>query len=301
MKTLIKTLLATAPRVHPAQFPRPFFNRAKYCLRGLASARDTKAWFALLRTPKLAVIAQNHPYVYCKLQRPYLNRTLDTRQRLETLQHHYRFVSERFSAAMMHQVYASSSGLTLAMIDLEEVGKFALVLDYGWHEKEGDLTISLKDDRSGELLFTLSFCISNSDNGGQEIFIGGLQGNRKTHDKELTIAMTRGLFGMRPKALVFFALQQLATIWGVNHLRAISDDTHIYRHAHKRKDLLVRYDDFWIECGGTLAQDGMFDLPIIPLERDIAALKPNKRQMYKRRYVKLAAVATEISVAWQSL
>ena len=297
MRHLITTLARTAPLVYPGRSWKTLFNRAKYCLRGLASARCTQEWFDLLHSPKLAVIAQNYPYIYGKLQRPYLNRTLDTRRRLATLQHHYRFVSERFSGTMMEQVYASPAGLALAKIELEDVGQFGLMLDYGWHEKEGDLTISLQDNRSGELLFTLSFCISNSAPGRQEIFIGGLQGNKKANDKDQIIAFTRGLHGLRPKALVIFALQQLATNWGVTRLRAISDDTHIYRHPHKRKDLLVRYDEFWIECGGTLAADGMFDLPVTPVERDIATLKPNKRQMYRRRYLQLAEMAVQIGAS----
>ena len=201
----------------------------------------------------------------------------------------------------MKAVYASPAGLPLATIDLAEVGQFGLMLDYGWHEKEGDLTLSLQDNRSGELLFTLSFSISNFEAGHQEIFIGGLQGNKSANDKDRIIDFTRGLHGLRPKALIMFTLQQLAMNWKITHLRAISDDTHIYRHAHKRKDLLVRYDEFWSECGGTLAPDGMFDLPVTPVEREISTLKANKRQMYRRRYVMLAEIADQIRASLLSV
>jgi uncharacterized protein VirK/YbjX len=69
---------------------------------------------------------------------------------------------------------------------------------------------------------------------------------------------------------------------------------HIYRHWQKRKNLEASYDEFWIESGGKLADDGMFDLPATFIPRDISTLKVNKRQMYKRRYLMLAEIAGQI-------
>ena len=44
-----------------------------------------------------------------------------------------------------------------------------------------------------------------------------------------------------------------AVIFAENRRKFIWGNTRIYRHADKRKDLLMRYDDFWIEYGDTLA------------------------------------------------
>jgi len=114
----------------------------------------------------------------------------------------------------------------------------------------------------------------------------------------LVIAITRAMYGLRPKALLVFVLQQLAACWGIARLRAVSDDTHIYRHPHKIRDLAASYDELWTESGGTLAGDGMFDLPATFVPRDISTLKPNKRQMYRRRYVLMAEIAEQIKDSW---
>lgn len=297
MRNLIKTLVKTAPLVHPGHKLGSFFKQAKHCARGLAFARESKAWFKLLQTPELAVATRNHPYLFQKLQRPYLNRTLNTRQRLKALQQHYRFITTLFSPAVREKVYATP-GKVLVALPLEGVGNFGLRLSCSQQEKEGDLVVSLVNLEVGLVMATLAFSITCFETEPREIFIGGLQGNKRANDKELIISFTRGMHGLRPKALLLFALQQLAIIWGIIRVRATGDDTHIYRHWQKRKQVAASYDEFWLECGGTLATDGMFDLPTQFIPREIATLKPNKRQMYKRRYIKLAEIAVQINTSW---
>lgn len=262
-------------------------------MRGLAFFSESQQWFALLQTPELADIARNHPYLFQKLQRPYLNRTLNTRQRLEALQQHYRFVATQFSPAMRREIYATP-GKLLARLPLEKVGNFGLQLNCSRQEKEGDLVIGLVNLDTGVALFTLAFSITRFETGPKEILIGGLQGNKRANDKDLVISLTRGLHGLRPKALLLFVLQQLAAIWGISRLRAVSDDLHIYRHWQKRKHVAASYDEWWIESGGHRAGDGMFDLPVTFVPRETSTLKVNKRQMYRRRYIMLAEIADQI-------
>jgi hypothetical protein len=69
---------------------------------------------------------------------------------------------------------------------------------------------------------------------------------------------------------------------------------HIYRHWQKRKHLAASYDEWWIESGGRLADDDMFDLSAAFVPRDISSLKVNKRQLYRRRYQMLAEIAGQI-------
>jgi uncharacterized protein VirK/YbjX len=297
VRNLIKTLAATAPLVHPDADREHFKKRMKYCARGLAQSRLTRQWFDLLHRPELAVVARHHPYIYCKLQRPYLHRKLDARGRLEVLKQHYQFVAARFSRLEMEAIYASP-GLLLAKIPLAEAGNFAVNLCYGRHEKEGDLLLNLVNLDSAKALFEMSFCITKFDVQGGEALIGGLQGNKSANDRESIVALTRAMHGLRPKALLVFALQQLAVVWKIGSIRAVGDGTHIYRHPHKRKDLETSYDEFWLECGGTLADDGMFDLPAEFVPREISTLKVNKRQLYRRRYLMLAGLASQIRAAW---
>ena len=125
------------------------------------------------------------------------------------------------------------------------------------------------------------------------MFIGGLQGSRDTGEDSV-VAITRGLYGLRPKALLIYGLQQLAACWGVAHLQAVSDGLHIYRHFQARRNLAASYDEFWAECGGAQGADGAFDLPVAFIPRDISTIRVNKRQMYRRRYAMMEGIAEQI-------
>jgi uncharacterized protein VirK/YbjX len=110
----------------------------------------------------------------------------------------------------------------------------------------------------------------------------------------MIIHLTRTLHGLRPKALLIFALQQLARIWTISTIRAVAQCEHIYRHYRKRKSLHANYDQFWIECQGTLQPDHNFRLPVLPITRDLHLLPRNKRPVYRRRYAMLGRLAEEI-------
>jgi uncharacterized protein VirK/YbjX len=292
MSNLIKDLLRTAPLVHPDATLGSLVKRAKYCVRGLTFSRHTWDWFAFLKAPGMAFIVKNNPTLYHKLQRPYLNRTLDTAARLEALKRHYRFILEQFPLPMIEETYVLP-GLLLAEINTEKAGPLELRLACSTMEKEGDLMVYFRNRELRKRFATLSFSVWKSGAERKEIFVGGLQGGKGTGE-DMIVAATRALYGIRPKALVFYTLQQLAAAWGISHLRAVSDDLHIYRHFQKRKDLAASYDEFWPDCGGSKALDGIFELPASFMPRDISTIRVNKRQMYRRRYAMLEQVAEQI-------
>ena len=298
MINTIKTLARTAPLVHPGRRPKSILKQSKHCLRGVAFIRLTRSWFEILQRPELAVISGHHPYLYQKLQRPYLNRTLNTRRRFQALQQHYRFVVAAFSPLVRREIYATP-GKLLAALPLDGVGKFGLRLSCSRQEKEGDLMIGLVNLDTGSELFTLAFSITRFAAEPREIFIGGLQGNKLSCDKQQIIALTRSCHGLRPKALLLFAVQTLAAVWSVARLRAVSDAMHIYRHWQKRRRVASSYDQWWLESGGQPAADGMFDLPAVFVPRDLASLKANKRPVYRRRHLLLDDIANQIEQAFR--
>jgi len=152
----------------------------------------------------------------------------------------------------------------------------------------------LRHRESGATLFSLTFSIVSCEAGRCEILIGGLQGNRQANDKDLIISLTRQWHGLRPRALLVFALHQLAAGWNVTRVRAVSDATHVYRRWKNGKPLAFCHDDWWREAGGHLAEDGLFDLPERFVPRDLATIKANKRSMYRHRYEMLEDVGGQI-------
>jgi len=296
IKTL-KTLVQTGPQIYPGYSVGALWNKSKHYARGLAFARQTKAWFKLLHRPELAVVIQRRPRLFQKLQRPYLTRTLDTSRRLQALRQHYEFVRQQFSPAIRQEIYGTQ-GKVLAHLPLVEDKQYSLVLCYSHTEKEGDLMIVLADLQAGVALFTLAFSVVQWEREPREIWIGGLQGNRAASHKEAIINFTRTWHGLRPKALLLFALQTLADIWGITRMRAVSDDMHIYQHWHKRREIAASYDEWWVEAGGTRAPDGLYDLPARFVPRDITALKANKRPLYRRRYRMLGEITGHMGHAF---
>ena len=113
--------------------------------------------------------------------------------------------------------------------------------------------------------------------------------------KQLVIDLTRAMHGLRPKALLAFAVQRLAQLWNVPVLQAVGDTEHIYRHFRKRKQFTAKHDDFWLECQGEALPDGNFRLPIVPQVCRLEHLAPSKRAPYRRRYLMLEQLAQEIS------
>jgi uncharacterized protein len=292
MRNLVGTLLSTAPLVHTVATPGGLLKRAKYCVRGLAFARHTRDWFAFLEAPEMAFIVKHNPCLFHKLQRPYLTRTLNTLQRLEVLKQHYKFVLRHFSAALISEVFMPA-GKLLVELPMEKTGALVVRLYCSKMEKEGDFTLCLEMKETQKRIGTLSFSICRCEGTDKEIFVGGLQGDQGTRE-DLVVAITRGMYGLRPKAFLFYILQQLCDCWGIRRVRTVSDQMHIYRHFQSRRNVRASYDKFWVECGGTPAPNGTFALPPVFVPRDISTIRVNKRQLYRRRYAMLEGIREQL-------
>ncbi len=294
------TLCRTARSVHPEPGLKGVLARTKYLVRAAARPSLTAQWFAILREPHLAPLVQSHPHILSKLQRPYLHRRLTAAGRLAALQSHYRFVSDSLDGPIRREIFIPEgfrlAGLAETGLTLEP---YSLRLFYGdQFAKEGELTLGLFADRSVVPLTTLTFCVSNFGSGlAGEIFIGGLQSQGGAGVRERIVELTRLLHGLRPKALLVFAIQRLAQTWGISRLTAVGLDEHIYRHYLKRKQVHADYDAFWSECQGVRLPDGNFQLPPVPQARKIEELARNKRPLYRRRYEMLARLGEEITAA----
>jgi uncharacterized protein VirK/YbjX len=292
---LPKALIATAPRLYPEPGTKRVKDKVKYVLRGLATPRLTREWFQLLHQPGLGALVQSNPRMLSKLQRPYLHRGLRPSQRLQVLKEHYAFVREKISADVLPKIY-SLSGVPLARISLGEIGEFTLRLCYqDRFEKEGELTVALAGASTQEFIFAMSFTVWTFGQEPPEIFIGGLQGFKQSTKMDEVVAITRAMYGLRPKALLLFAVQQLATLWDIHRIRAVSNERSVFSDFRlKHKNVVSSYDEFWRDSQGELGADGLFTLPATFVPRDIAEIKPNKRTLYKRRYAMLEEIGGQI-------
>jgi uncharacterized protein len=257
-------------------------HKLKFIARCLTTPQLTQNWLALWQAPELAPLVQSHPRVLLKLQRRYLRNGLDARSRWKILQQHYNFALDHFSAAALKKIF-TAPGALLAEVPVADVGCFSVRLFYhDLYEKEGELSLIFYDEQIRERVFVLTFCVTSCRPERREIFIGGLQGFRVANKRESVVAVTRGMFGLRPKALLLFTLQQLAARWKVQSIYAVSNQTRIQSQKHLA--INADYDEFWIESGSQQDNEGNFIVPTTFAPRDLQTIRPNKRTQYRRRY-----------------
>jgi hypothetical protein len=292
---LPSALLRTAGIVYPFPGLRRFKDKAKYVGRGLLTPGLSCEWLSLLARPEMEFAGRLQPRVYSKLQRPYLHKDLRPAGRLAALRAHHGLAVEKLSASALEKIY-SSWDVRLLETTIPDLGGFSVrMASRRLYEKEGELTLALFDDRFNRPMFALSFTVWKSGAGTRELFIGGLQGIKRENDGEVTVAVTRGMNGLRPKALLLFTVQQIAAYWEVSTIRAVSDAQNIFRDIRlSHKKVMASYDDFWTDSDGKLDADGLFTLPPRFVPRPIAEIKPNKRSLYKKRYVMLEDFAAQV-------
>ena len=293
---LISALYKSASLIYPETGFKRIKDKAKFFLRGIATPRLTREWLQITGSPHLQLAVQNFPRLLSKLQRPYLHRNLAVSQRLMALKAHFSFLKDKIAASNLAEIY-SRNGLLLKAIHLDDASNFSLRLFYrDVFEKEGELTVALCDQTGEGIIFAASFTVIASDKNDPVLFIGGLQSFKAETTRELVVAITRGMHGLRPKGLLLFAVQQLVKIWGIKKIRAVSNDMSVFQDFRlKKKKVFADYDEFWIESGGTLDADGLFTLPAQFEPRPMADIKPNKRTLYKKRYAMLEEMAEKIA------
>ena len=298
MMPIFPALIRTSNLIYPGTDFKARLKRTRYCLRGIAFYPQMAAWLRFLSSQNLESASAKYPLFYNKLQRPYLSRHLRISQRLLALQHHYKFLKRHFSTESFERLFAT--GMELARIQTKDHGVFELHLGYSEiSEREGELMLSLKESGTGGVIYFLAFSVRKFPRHRTEIFIGGLQG-RKTAPKETIVEVTRAMHGLRPKALLLFALQEMCFHWGISSLRGVSNRLHVHRGCKERRKLLASYDSFWEESGGLLLSDGTYVLPARFVPRELDSIKPNKRNLYKKRYELMSGISEQIKQALQN-
>jgi len=292
------SILEAARTLHPANARKAWRGRAKFIVRAALHLGLTRTWLSRLGRHPAGSLWQVRPRLASKLQRPYVHRNWTVADRLTALESHYEVIGSLISGEALDEIYRR--GLTL--LRLEAVGGRALqirLLYADQFEKEGELTLAIVDDQTGLELATLTFCLVEAD-GNRAIWIGGLQANPALQTRFLINEVAKEMHGLRPKALALWCLRQLAQAWGIDRLRAIADDHHIYRHSHKRRSFAACYDEFWAESCGLRQSDG-WELPLDVAERPAEEIKASRRKAHARRYAMLNDLAQTLAHAIATL
>ncbi len=297
----IPSFWAAATQAQPFDASRRLHKRAKFFLRALSQPRLTRAWLARLVQPDLAPLWALRPRLALKLQRPYLCCVWGAPERFAALFGHYDILPRLLAAGARAAIF--DDGVTLVRL-VGPVSARRLDVQLFYHdrfEKEGELTLAIRDAATGLVLAGLTFSLVN--NAGRRIaIIGGLQAGNDPRVRDLIHDAARQMHGLRPKALALWCLQQFTLLWGVTQIQGISDDQHVWRHWRKRLDIAACYDEFWRESDGRrLSGGGGWELPLLPRPRSREELKPSRRKQHELRYAMLDGLRPKLLAALAAL
>lgn len=286
---------------HAYQGDRPG-RRFKQNLRwALAAALRPEAaldWFAHLQRDDLAPFKAANPILVFKPMRSYLSTRWGLQRRTKVMRETYAYVLWRGGAAREALLQGNRGGVVLASFPLGELGEGQILLGFdNTFRKEGEFAVTFAVPGQSTRICCLSFALEWQDNG-LALFAGCVQGLNEGQ-AEIMKVLGKAMHGLRPKALVFFAAQEVARALGVRELFGAGNGIQVHRRKHLihvawLHDLTFDYDAFWAELGGRPAFDGWFYLPRKARQRTRDEIKPNKRSLYAKRYALMDALAIRI-------
>lgn len=283
----------------------PLLRRMKQNLRWalIAAVRPVEAlgWFSRLQSRELQPFMEANPLLPLKPMRVYLSARWGIGRRTKVMRETYSFVLWRGGAIREALLQQEGDGAVIARWDLGELGPAELCLGFdNRFRKEGEFAVTLRCPEQGGRISSLSFALEWRPNG-LVMYAGCVQG-RSECEGGFMKALQKAMHGLRPKALVVFAAQEIARGLGAREFLGAGNSIQVHRRKHLIHlswvhELTFDYDAFWQELGGRPAPDGWFYLPRKAHRRTREEIKPNKRTLYARRYALMDDLSAQIRSA----
>lgn len=186
----------------------------------------------------------------------------------------------------------------LQLLDLgEHHDGLRVILDQPrWFAREGLLALNLFVDDFRA--YSLSFSFGRDRDGTRVAIIGGIQGRNREGVLDLYRALTKALFGIRPRDMLIELLRMICRCCEAHRILAVTDAQRHHRHPYfGKQDFTIDYDEIWEDRGGERVSERFYRLDTASEERDLSTLKPNKRSMYRKRYAFLAELDSGMPAA----
>ncbi|MBS0661951.1 MAG: DUF535 family protein [Verrucomicrobia bacterium] len=264
-------------------------SAARFIVRGLADWRRTSAWLERLADPDLIRVWAAAPELATRLQGPYLDRNWSPAERLDAVVGHHDSILSLFNPLELESLYRGPA--RLVRLDRPR-GQGAVEIVLGSSRAlgcRGELTLAVRDCTSGRTMagLTFSFCYSF---GRRLIVIGGFHSDHDQDTRRRSRELMKEMHGLRPKALAFWAVQELCPIWRVEGIHAVGDARAVRLGEPGGVTADNGVDDFCLESDGRHLPDGSWELPHQFRPRTREELKPSRRRPHERRYEMLAGL-----------
>ena len=279
-------------------------QKSKVFLYTLLNLRFASKWFYAIEKKDFSNIIKNRKRLFVKPFRPYMSITLLKKEKQNIIFDTYSFI--RQTGESFTNVIKDDKSINIATFPFEKPYD-NMFLKLGYHEvfrKEGELILQLVCDELGGDIITIAF--SFQKNGAKiNCLVGCIQGHQ-TNNNTISKTTQKLMFGLRPKALIMFALQEFARDLGCDAILGVSNKVHTFKKKHAIHipwihKLSFDYDSFWKEVGGKILNNAWFDVPLIPQRKTMEEIKSKKRSMYRKRFALLDNISEQISNSVETL
>ena len=202
----------------------------------------------------------------------YLNKKMSKRAKLDIAHGSLNFIEKSFRPEALPQLYDMANfGRTLIAIPLKNGSSIDVKLLASPFQEEGELMLLmfLGDKR------VYSICFSCTDDG--RAWIGGIKGGKDIDNEEVK-ALTKELYGTRPKNLIITLLYGFLAFFNIKEIYAIDSDFHV-----KSDRVKTRYSELWLEIGGEKHRRGWYKLPPTEIKKSLEEVKSKHRSQFIKR------------------
>ena len=203
----------------------PFRQKLRFFVRIVLQPIITLSWLEYIISEPLCFRADTLP-LYRRLQkplRPYLNQSFTASERLKSLQEHFDCLKLLFKLDQTSflSIKKGGRGLTIAAFYCNAQFAYELILAETDHfDREGEFLLTLREAETHRRIGVIAFSLGMAP--VRRLDIGCVQGH-ETGGVEFVRAVTRDLYGIRPKNLLMFALYDLVEAWNIQLIRAIDN------------------------------------------------------------------------------
>lgn len=248
----------------------------------LLNVRSLTRLVRLLRLEPFCEVWHYNPRFAIKcLGHNYLARDFDSRRGVECFLHHYQRVHSTFPSPTLKMILHWDIPLFQTTDD-----GHTFSIDLGTsrpYDKEGELSLLLRVDAMN--IFNLTFTIVPGAQVGSEaaeaLLVSRLQGEKSSPDA-VRLA-TKAMCNVRPRALLFAALQGVGRALGVEEIDAVGGREQSSYCGNCESSFRNGYDEFFSEIGLQKNHAGHFFSQIPIPEKPLELIDRNNRRTAKKK------------------
>ncbi|BFO29628.1 MULTISPECIES: DUF535 family protein [Klebsiella] len=202
----------------------------------------------------------------------YLNKKMSKRAKLNIAHGALNFIEKTFRPEALPQLYDMAAfGRSLIAIPLKNGACIDVKLLASPFQEEGELMLLMfLGDRR-----VYSICFSCTADG--QAWIGGIQGGKDIDNEEVK-ALTKELYGIRPKNLIITLLYGFLSHFNIKEIYAIDSHYHV-----KSERVKTSYSELWLEIGGEKHRRGWYKLPPSEIKKSLEEVKSKHRSQFIKR------------------